>query len=43
MNQSNEDKDRANWVSKALAVYNRIPGNRLYNVDDTAAQSLGAD
>ena len=42
MNQSNEEKDRANYISKALTVYERIPGNRRYAVDDTAAQSLGA-
>ncbi|MDQ3118576.1 MAG: hypothetical protein M3Q89_03250 [Verrucomicrobiota bacterium] len=42
MNQPNEDKGRAVSISKALEVYERLPGNRGYAVDDTAAQSLGA-
>jgi len=39
---TNEDKGRAIWIAKALAVYEKLPGNRRYAVDDTAAQSLGA-
>ncbi len=42
MNQNTQDKDRELWISKALAVYEKIPGNRKYAVDDTAAQSFGA-
>ncbi len=42
MNQNTQDKDRELWINKALAVYEKVPGNRKYAVDDTAAQSFGA-
>ncbi len=37
-----DDKDRELWISKALAVHEKIPGNRSYALDDVGAQSLGA-
>ncbi len=42
MNQNTQDKDRELWISKALAAYEKIPGNRSYALDDVGAQSLAA-
>ena len=41
MNQ-NDDNKRDLWIKKGLAVYDLIPGNRKYALNDVGAQSLGA-